>query len=198
MTTPNNDDIRRERVTSGINKSMDAIVNTVNENYPTISESKFRQFLIPLLQKPYGEEFMRQWKVVVKELTFPLHVVTDGPNPVIVHTVPGLVLRPSTTIPNVENGLTLYHFMDHLKRDHELGDITGADGKTQEYLHAITAIPDYAETVLKPLRAILQAYGADFIVEDSAGNEVVKVAQDHLAGGIPANGSDSFTDEYED
>lgn len=191
--------IRRERVYRELESSLTTIINAVETNVPTVTETVFKVHLLPLLQKPYGDDFVLAWRRYFNEPTLPVNVISDGTNPELLFTIPAFCQRQATTIPNTDNGVTLYHFMEHLKRDYELNQVERANAKTQDFLNSITHIPDYGEVVFKPVRAILQRYGLDFITEANPDGDVAKGPQStSVSQPATALSHDSFDDDYED
>lgn len=158
---------------------------------PRISEYQFQRSVLSLLENPFGKDVLANYSEIVGELTKPLHVVADNNRDEILFTVPALVQMPSPSMALSKKGITADVFFFHLARDIELGSRTVND-KIYQFMTSITKTPNYLETVIYPIQAILARYNRKMVALPGV-DEATKPTTP--ASNVPAT---SFIDEYDD
>lgn len=160
---------------------------------PSIAESQFRQFVLPLLKDPYNRDNLREYVKIAQELTRPVRVHADGNLKDVLFQIPALTPPPRTGVA-AKGGLMAGEFLNSLKRDFELGG-RGTPERVTAFMKKITLFPDIVQEVLIPLRAILKRYDEDFIVPEFRGED--GQAQAELVKTETPAAQSSFTDEYD-
>lgn len=176
---------RQTEVAKEINKMTDALLSGFTENYPSVDEQTFIDYVIPLLQEPHGLEFQKRYCYYVKDIKMPLRVLDmDGKE---LFTVPPMIPTLNTTIIE-DNGTTTASMLFYINKQRSLG--ISEDAMLKKYYGSLIQAQDYREKVLIPISEILAKYGKSFISQHSTG-DVNDVA-------TKAASKTSFTDEYED
>lgn len=185
-----------------IGSALTAITGAVEVRMPIITEDRFIKEVIPLLQHPWTDDNLNQYRKHVKELTNPLRVAGrgEGNETVVLFTVPALYPRPGTTMSKVGDlspqQLILYVRNEHDRGNHEY------DHYVAEYLKAIAGHGDITEDVLKPIALILARYDKTFV--DFNGKPLYELGPVTGGGAVKADYaprsedtfvSDGFTDE---
>lgn len=164
------------------------ILAEVQKAYPVISETVFKNELLDLLANPFTEEFVRRYERFVPELTLPLRVYDDG-GETFLFEIPSFLQSPKTTV-SYGQGVTAEHFFVHLRRTEDLG---GRDRNQQirQFMGTMTQRPNYMETVIRPIQAILVRYNKTMAEIPSAPAETSPSA-------VTTDSNDAFSEEYED
>lgn len=169
----------------------DCIQNILGyDNYiPRVTEYQFQQDVVYLLTNPFDKANLARYQQYVMELSRPLNVVDTNDQDKVLFQVPALMMTPATTIPTGD-GMTADNFFNSLKRDKELNN-PHVNDRIAAFMQRITVVPNVKETVIIPLRAILNRYGLDFNVPG-----LTAPAAAAPVGEAPR--ASSFSDEYED
>jgi hypothetical protein len=174
--------------------SLQVILDEERRALPVISEYQFQREVLDILENPFGKEALRHFAAYVGELTKPLNVVANDNRDQVLFTVPALVQTPVTTIA-YGSGMTAEGFMRTLNRDMELGGKRVND-KIHDFMMRMTQRPNYLETVIYPMQAILSRYGRRMVDLPGVPSPSGETATASPTG-APTNTS-SFSDEYED
>jgi len=162
------------------------------DNYiPRVTEYQFQQDVVFLLTNPFDRDNLNRYRQYVMELSRPLNVVDTHDQEKILFQVPPLMMSPITTIPTGE-GMSADNFFSSLKRDIELNN-PHINDRIAAFMQRITVVPNVKETVIIPLRAILNRYGLDFNIPGLTAAPALAAAP---TGEAPRNSS--FSDDYED
>lgn len=175
--------------------SLAVIMAETNSRVPSISEYQFKREVLDLLCDPFSSQSLLHYTHYVVELTRELRVVEDGNANNILFTVPALVMTPRASMA-APGGYSAENFFKSLTRDIDLGG-HHVNQKIVKYLNSITQTPDYIQTVLNPIRVILQRYGRDFVQANPTGGPSIEEAAKVLLGSNKATSSFA-DDEYED
>lgn len=173
--------------------AMDIILEAADEATPRVTESTFKSTVVSILQRPFHKGHLQAYLRFVKELTNPLHVVSDDNPREILFTVPALIQSfvpslPTRGAPNTENAMRAIH----AESDRGV-DINPVIAK---YLKNITQVKNHGEAVLTPLREILLRYGVEIDISDE--NDLVRDVETAPVKPVAEAPLDSsYTDEYE-
>lgn len=177
-----------------LGNSLAVIIAETNSRVPSISEYQFKREVLDLLCDPFSQQSLHHYTPYVVELTRELRVVEDGNAGNVLFTVPALVMTPRASMAG-PGGFSAESFFKSLTRDIDLGGARVND-KIVNYLKSITQTPDYVQTVLNPIRLILQRYGRDFVQAGPTAGLAGQGTAQALSGA--GKTTQSFGDEYED
>lgn len=179
-----------------INAACDAILTNDELIKHYVFEDVFVDRVIDLLVRPWDESNLVKYKDYVKELTNELRVLSNEPKPRVLHVVPALYPRPTTTIPEAGKA-TVGNLTEHLQKERVRSPFP-QDEILTDFLTTISIREPVEESVMKPLARILAYYGRVF--EDDDGNplyELEPVKETNQGTNVLVEES-SFTDDYED
>jgi hypothetical protein len=177
--------------------SLQAILDATEADIPRISESRFVNEVLPLLERPFYHQSMAAYTRYVKELTNPLRVTEDNdPNKILFEVPPFIqttgVTMPAPGMPTTDT--TLRNLYVEAERGVDVNPVVA------QFMSRITRKPELQKTLLDPLKAILERYGRTIDISDEKNKlEVIapELAPQVKAAEIPASGDSSFTGEYE-
>lgn len=181
-----------------------AILEEVASKSAIVTESVFKQHIIPLLEKLFVTQARVAYLKVSRDIQLPLRVVSDSDHTVVLHTVPPLFCNPMTTIPVPGKGLTVGEALSNLKRYYDLNQVALADKTTKFYLDKITILPNLVKDILLPIDLILGHYGTSIDLSatnaNPAGRDALPQSNDKTSEvATPAfEPSDSFTEEEDE
>lgn len=167
---------------------------------PIVGEDVFINTIIPLLQRPWNERNLANYKKYVGELTMGLRVagVRDGKT-VELFTVPALHARVDTSQSSAE-GITVGHLVEHAATLRLRGTNEPVERYVTDYLHKISQIVPIEQKLIIPLGGILAYYGKTFL--DDEGNPLYTLDGSDSKGNAKPSGpsdEDSFeSDGYLD
>lgn len=173
--------------------AMDAILESVNEQTPKVTESTFKNNIAVILQRPFHAGHLQAYLRYVKELTNPLAVVSDDNPKEVLFTVPALIQSfvpslPGRGAPNTDSAMRAIH--SEADRGVDINPMIAS------HLRNITKVENHAKTVLDPLREILNRYGLEIDVSDE--NDLVRELPELDTTKVSDQDYESsFTDEYE-
>lgn len=176
-----------------LGSAMDTILEAADEQTPKVTESVFKSNVVAILQRPFHKGHLQAYLRYVKELTNPLHVVSDDDPREVLFTVPALIQSfvpslPGRGAPNTENTMRAIH--TESDRGVDINPIVAS------HLRNITQVKKHSEAVLTPLREILLRYGVEIDISDE--NDLVRDLPTTPAAPVAETQLDSsFTDEYE-
>lgn len=191
---------------NNLSVDMDSIAeacNAIMENDELMKhyvfEDVFINEIIPLLVRPWDEQNLIKYKDYVKELTNELRIISNEKTPVVLHVIPALYPRPSTTSAETNNA-TVGNLTAHLHQERIRSPFPQDDILT-DFLLSISVKQSVEDSVMKPLARILAVYGRAF--EDDDGKPLYELKNLPQAGQNKINvaeeeGESSFTDDYED
>lgn len=163
MASHSSEELTRQSYTARqmeLKKSIDQMCNSMlagmEDGQPKVDENTFVNYVIPLLKKPYGEEFQKRYAYYVKDLMRPLLVI-DAEGKVI-HKVPAVIASVKTVLN--EGDVTINHALMRIDRQRSLGK--SGDDIMYGFLKNRGVVPDYALEVLEPISKILAHYGESF------------------------------------
>lgn len=136
-----------------------AILEAVESNTPSISESAFVRSVVPLLERILVPANRMAYQRIVVDLMMPLRVMADDDRTKVLHVVPPLARTPLTTIPQQDGGLTVGDVIHNMNRYRDLQQSAMIDATMQGFLNDITILPDPVDDILIPINRILMAYG---------------------------------------
>lgn len=162
---------------------------------PKITEYHFKNYVLELLKNPYDPDNLQKYALIAKELTRPVHVVSDMNNDQVLFTIPALTPAPKTGMAG-RGGMTADSFLAGLNRERELGKRNVPD-RVAGFMTKITSFPDIVQEVILPIRAILKNYGTDYDVPAFRGeHNTPEKEEQSVAAQKPA--SSSFGETYDD
>lgn len=185
-------DVQAQSPVLPVGEFLETLLSGAKHLEPKISEYQFQRSVLTLLENPFGKDVLAHYAEYVGELTKPLHVVADNDREEILFTVPALVQMPSPSMAMGKKGITADVFFFHLARDIELAN-RNVNDKIYQFMTSITKTPNYLETVIYPIQAILARYGRQMIPLPGVNDTTVK--SDTATAPTQAT---SFTDEYDD
>ena len=177
--------------------SLEAILAATEADIPRISESRFINEVLPLLERPFYHQSMAAYTRYVHELTNPLRVTADNdPNEILFEVPPFIqttgVTMPAPGMPTTDTSLR------NMYVEAERG--VDVNPMVAQFMSRITRKPELQKTLLDPLKAILARYGRVIDISDEK-NKLEAIApelapQVKVAEAAPS-GDSSFTGEYE-
>jgi hypothetical protein len=162
------------------------ILAGIEANMPTINETGFRAYVIPLLEKLFVPDSIQKYKRFCGDLSNPLRVHADNDKNNILFTVPAVFQIPLTTIPQMEGGLTVADVIANMGRYRDLNQSAVIDDTMQSFLDDITIVPDKDETIIIPIDNILRKYGTKIDLYATAENPNGTPAEQLRMEGKPA------------
>jgi hypothetical protein len=183
-----------------LGNSMETILESTEAEIPRMPESRFINEVLPLLERPFYHSSMVQYTRFVRELTNALRVHADGNPQEILFEVPPFIQTTGVTLPvkgAPTTDTTLRNIYIEADRGVDVNPIVAS------FMSRITHRPKLQETLLDPLKKILERYGRVIDISDEKNQidtpELAAAKTAAATPGVPVEpkGDSSFTGEYE-
>lgn len=189
-----------------IDESLNQITSTIIDSdiklIPFITEDRFINEILPILECPWKPGALEKYLTYVKEYTNKLRVYSNTNPPELLFIVPEIYPRPETSLIVDSSIASIPQVMDHLHREaSKLGNARQYEEIALEYLTKSSFHKGLDKRVIYPIAGILAHYGKVFkTVEGEPLYQLENQPDTNSKPNVQSDDTDEslFTYDYED